>query len=137
MTHAHVAPKLPLHKRIKRLGLFEWTSVKWWLAAILVAHFWAILKVIGQSSRGEQFDIMGNMFVPTALFILAVNRSALEERSTHGDKWMMVGTICYGVGLLTLFLFMNNNVDGITGITWLTATGGLFVSFANAGGGHH
>lgn len=139
MTHAHAVSeeKLPLHKRIKRLGLFEWTSVRLWLFAILVAHFWAISRVIGQSSRGEQFDIMGNMLVPAVLFILAVNRSALEERSSHGDKWMMLGTICYGIGLLALVLFMNHNVDTVTAITWLAATGGLFTSIAMAGGHHH
>lgn len=139
MSHAHAVSeeKLPLHKRIKRLGLFEWVGVRWWLFALLVAHFWAISKVISQSSRHEQFDIMGNMLVPAVLFILAVNRSALEERSSHGDRWMMIGTVCYCVALLTLLLFMNHNVESITGIIWLTATGGLFTSFAMAGGHHH
>lgn len=139
MSHTHAASteKLPLHKRIKRLALFEWPNVQWWLAGLLAAHFWAISKVIGQSSRGEQFDIMGNMLVPAILFILAVNRSALEERSSHGDRWMMVGTICYGVALLTLLLFMNHNIESIVGVTWLTATGGLFASFTLAGGHHH
>ncbi|GEM_PF-5365167 len=139
MSHAHAVSgeKLPLHKRIKRYGLFEWVSARWWLFALLVAHFWAISKVIGQSSRGEEFDILGNMLVPAILCLLAINRSALEERSSHGDRWMMVGTVCYWIGLLTLFLFMTNNVESIVGVTWLTATGGLFAAFTLAGGHHH
>ena len=140
MSHAaHVGSeeKPPLHKRIKRFGLFEWTSVKLWLFGLLIAHFWAIKQVITESSKGEGFDILGNMFIPTLVLVVATNRSALEENKHHGDKWMMIGTIFYGMGLATLMLFMNGNTDTLSGITWLVSSGGLLTSLARAGGHHH